>query len=283
MVNTLADAGLQHISLSENGPVGFYRSFFLLAVLLYYFTVKRLIAGRENFQETLIYCLVGVGAFQAVYGLIQFINPQIGILWLANPERAAHGTIIYKNQYASLLNMIWPLALASGVLPYVNKGKKGIRGKGLGQRLKEKVDEFSTANTASAYCMIFAAGTMILAILFSLSRGGILAMVLYCVVTADAIAFFQDRRRSAVWRCLSASLSVMGHCWGLIQLSRALTPWTTPEPIGWRYTWLPCRCSGTTGLPVSDSAHTRCCLPCISRDFRLTSSTTGSITNILNY
>ncbi|NTV51317.1 MAG: hypothetical protein HGA69_00575, partial [Desulfobulbaceae bacterium] len=59
MVNDLADAGLQYISLSETGSIGFYRSFFLLAVVLYYFSIKRLIIDRENFQETLIYCLVG--------------------------------------------------------------------------------------------------------------------------------------------------------------------------------------------------------------------------------
>ncbi|NTW88066.1 MAG: O-antigen ligase family protein [Desulfobulbaceae bacterium] len=125
--------------------------------------------------------------FEAIYGLIQFVNPQIGILWLANPERAAHGTIIYKNQYASLLNMIWPLALASGILPYVNAHKKD-QGKSIGHRLKEKVDQFSTANL-QAPLMIFAAGIMILAILFSLSRGGILAMVLVALMLLIILPF----------------------------------------------------------------------------------------------
>jgi O-antigen ligase len=187
MVNDLADAGLQHISLSEKGPAGFYRSFFLIAVMLYYFSVKHLIASSENFQETLIYCLVGVGVFEAVYGLIQFINPQIGILWLSNPERAAHGTIIYKNQYASMVNMIWPLALASGVLSSVNMRKENP-GKGVGHRFMEKIDEFSTTKL-QAPLMIFAAGTMILAILFSLSRGGILAMLLVVLLLMVILPF----------------------------------------------------------------------------------------------
>jgi len=187
MVNNLADVGLQVMSLSENGSVGFYRSFFFLALILYYFSVKRLITDKENFQEILVYCLVGVGAFQAIYGLIQFTNPHIGILWLPNPERAAHGTIIYKNQYASLLNMIWPLALASGVLSYVNRRKKHP-GKGRGQRIKETVNAFSTTKLQTPL-MIFAAGTMVLAILFSLSRGGILAMVLVVLMLLVILPF----------------------------------------------------------------------------------------------
>lgn len=202
MVNELAGTGLQHISISENGPVGFFRSFFLLATLLYYLSVKRLLMERQNFQETLIYCLVGVGVFEAVYGLIQFVNPQMGILWLANPERAAHGTIIYKNQYASLLNMIWPLALVSGVLAYMNR-RKNKPGRSLGHRMRTAVDEFSTTNL-QAPLMIFAACTMILSILFSLSRGGILAMVLITLLLLVTLPFSKARKFGslAVFVCL---------------------------------------------------------------------------------
>lgn len=192
MVNDLADAGLRYIPLSENGPVGFYRAFFLLAVILYYFSIKRLLALGENFQKSLIYCLVGVGVFEAVYGLIQFINPQIGILWLSIPERAAYGTIIYKNQYASLLNLIWPLALASGILAYRSRHGKH-RDKGIGQRFRMTIDELSTADL-HVPLMIFAVGAMILATLFSLSRGGILAMVLVALLLVGLLPFSKARK-----------------------------------------------------------------------------------------
>lgn len=190
MVNELAGTGLQYISLSENGPVGLYRSFFLLAAMLYYFSVKRLITDKKNFQEILIYCLVGIGVVEAVYGLIQFVNPQVGILWLLNPHRAAHGTIIYKNQYASMLNMIWPLAFASGVLHYVDRRwpVNGVK-----HRFREKAVKFSTAKV-HAPLMIFAAGTMILAILFSLSRGGILSMVLAALLLLTMLPFSRSKK-----------------------------------------------------------------------------------------
>ncbi len=187
MVNELAGTEVRHISLSENGPIGLFRCFFYIAVMLYYFSVKRLLASRLNFQETLIYVLVGVGAIEAVYGLIQFINPQIGILWLSNPGRAAHGTIIYKNQYASLLNMIWPLALASGVCSSAGNRQKDHR-QGIRHKIKEQAEALSTTKLQTPL-MLFAAGAMILAILFSLSRGGILAMVLVALLMVIILPF----------------------------------------------------------------------------------------------
>jgi hypothetical protein len=203
MVNELAGTDFQHISLSENGPVGLYRCFFLIAAMLYYFSVKRLIVNLQKFQEILIVCLVAVGVVEAVYGLIQFINPQIGVLWLANPQRAAHGTIIYKNQYAGLLNMIWPLALASGVCAYIRKRKRVNTRQGIRHRIKEHAEEVSTTQL-QAPLMIFAAATMILAILFSLSRGGILAMVLVASMLVFVLPFSKTRKIGvlAVFVCL---------------------------------------------------------------------------------
>lgn len=210
VVNELAETDLRHISLSENGPVGLYRCFFLIAAMLYFFSVKRLIINRQNFQEILIFCLVGVGAVEAVYGLIQFINPQIGILWLTNPQRAAHGTIIYKNQYAGLLNMIWPLALASGVCSYISKRKTGYPRQGIRHRIKEHAEELSTSNL-QAPLMIFAAGTMILAVLFSLSRGGILAMVLVSLMLVFVMPFSKTKKVGvmAVFVCLIAAYGAL--------------------------------------------------------------------------
>ncbi len=75
--------------------------------------------------------MIAVGAIEALYGLLQFVNPSIGILWLKlTGGRAAHGTIIYKNQYASLLNMIWPLAVGGTVMFFVGRQDKRRQGEG---------------------------------------------------------------------------------------------------------------------------------------------------------
>ena len=187
MVNTLAGTELQRATLSDNGPFGLYRAFLLLALLLYYFALKKLLTFQPGFDQTLVLCLISVGAFEALYGLIQFINPQIGILWLSIPSRAAYGTIIYKNQYASLLNMIWPLALAgAAVLSVRRRGRK--RDKGFGQRLWESFDEFSTTSLHRPL-LLFATGGMLLAVLFSLSRGGILTMFLVALLLLVVLPF----------------------------------------------------------------------------------------------
>jgi len=173
MVNELAGTDQQWITISDNGIVGFYRSFFLLALMCYYFSLKKLLAQDQKYVVILVHCLVAVGAFEALYGLVQFVSPHIGILWLSIQSRAAHGTIIYKNQYASLLNMIWPLAVASGAI-YFAKNKKDSRFRSLFQ--------------------FFAAGMMVLAVLFSLSRGGILAMVLVALLLVVSLPFPRTKK-----------------------------------------------------------------------------------------
>ena len=173
IVNELAGTDQQRITLSDNGIVGLYRSFFLLALMCYYFGLKKLLAQDQKYTVILVHCLVVVGAFEALYGLVQFVSPHVGILWLSIKSRAAHGTIIYKNQYASLLNMIWPLAVASGAI-YFAKNKKDSRFRSLFQ--------------------FFAAGMMVLAVLFSLSRGGILAMGLVALLLVVTLPFSRTKK-----------------------------------------------------------------------------------------
>jgi len=168
MVNELAGTDQQLVTLSDNGTVGLYRSFFLFALMFYYLSVRKLLEHDQKRYYILLHCLIAVGAFEALYGLVQFISPQVGILWLSIKSRAAHGTIIYKNQYASFLNMIWPLAVATGTLYFI-KAKKNMR--------------------FLAPLLLFAAGMMVLAVLFSLSRGGILAMVLVALLLVVLLPF----------------------------------------------------------------------------------------------
>ncbi len=187
IVNELAGTQQQFIAISDNGRTSFYRSFFLISLIFYYLTLRRLLAGRKKFFFTLILCLIVVGTFEALYGLMQFINPHLGILWLSIKDRAAYGTIIYKNQYASLLNMIWPLAIAGGTL-YFMRNLQGRRLLYSGSKLKIVANTVSTAKI-QAPLLIFAAVTMVLAIIFTLSRGGIVAMLLVALCLIVLLPF----------------------------------------------------------------------------------------------
>ncbi|HAX95778.1 MAG TPA: hypothetical protein DCY35_04550 [Prolixibacteraceae bacterium] len=181
MVNSLAQTELTTAAISDNGIAGLRETIFGVSLLLYYLVLTTLLKRDKKIVFTLLYVIAGVGLFEGVYGLLQVMNPHIGILWLSVTSKgAAHGTIIYKNQYASLLNMCWPLALAGGIL-FLDSLKDRVTRGSRKSRVQEFFQSLSLVNI-QAPLFFFAAGVMILAVLFSLSRGGILVMLLLIVL-----------------------------------------------------------------------------------------------------
>ena len=148
MVNELAGVGQHYVSLSENGTAGMFKAIFILALLVYYYSLKKIVSTDERAYSMLLYCLMIVGGIEALYGLLQFVNPGIGILWLkVTSGRAAYGTIIYKNQYASLLNMIWPIAIGGAVMFF--SGRKGKRRQGEGRKKSRDIFHESIIDQAA--------------------------------------------------------------------------------------------------------------------------------------
>jgi hypothetical protein len=179
MVNELAGTAHIRVSISDNGLYGFYRSFFLIALILFFFTTLSLFRDNERFLKTLAFSIVAVGVFEAMYGIVQFLKPEIGILWLQlTAGRAAHGTIIYKNQFASLLNMIWPLAITVGALYFIDPSSRSRDASGV-----------IKTSAGLSTLLLFGGGAMIVAVLFSLSRGGILSMTLTAALLAFVLPF----------------------------------------------------------------------------------------------
>ncbi len=177
MVNLLAKTNLTSVSLSENGAAGLQVAIFLFSLLLYYMALGTLLRRDKKRITTILLIITAVGLFEGLYGLLQIMNPQLGILWLpAVSGKAATGTIIYKNQYAMLLNMCWPLAFAGGLLScesISDSSHRGSQKKGLRGRLLSLA-----ALPVQTHFFFLSAGIMILALLFSFSRGGILSMLL---------------------------------------------------------------------------------------------------------
>lgn len=184
-VNELAGTNLQWVALSDNGITGLYRSFFLFSLFLYFIGLTRLMNHNSKIFVVIFWCVIGVGAFEALYGLLQFVKPNLGILWLKlTAGRAAHGTVLYKNQYASLLNMIWPLAAAGSAI-YALRGpeESGVRHR------RRKFEERLSTSKMQSTLMFGAAILMVLAVLFSLSRGGILSMLLVALLLMILLPF----------------------------------------------------------------------------------------------
>lgn len=181
MVNRLAGTQLTAASISDNGIIGLQNAIFVFSLLLYYFTLITLFGRNRKFIKGLLYVVAGVGIFEAVYGLLQMMNPGAGILWLPIISKgAAHGSIIYKNQYASLLNMCWPLTLAGGLI-FLEPLKEMVKRNSQKSKVQDFLQSLSLVNI-QAPLFFFATGAMILAVLFSLSRGGILVMLLLLVL-----------------------------------------------------------------------------------------------------
>lgn len=194
-------AGLQEAvaSLSYYAPASLFYAVYGAALLLFFYTARALLASEQTLRKAL-WVITLVGLFEAVYGLLQATNPGMGVLWLTSSgtyEGVARGTIIYRNQYASFLNMCWPMALALGISMYrpdMEKFARPLRrGDDESHPRRRKNDLSPAAKTAllfqKAAIPMWSAGLMILAVIFSKSRGGILVMVLIAALFIYLLSF----------------------------------------------------------------------------------------------
>lgn len=174
----LAELNSTISSLSYYAPETRFYAVYLLALFCwYYFSIPLL---QKNGNQTItLWIIMGVAFFEAIYGLLQAMNPSIGVLWLPSvigAEGTARGTIIYRNQYAAFMNMCWPLAIVLGIRLYrpvldkfaLLKRKKKTPG------LTDRLSLFFQ----KAALPFWAAAFMILAVIFSRSRGGIIVMLI---------------------------------------------------------------------------------------------------------
>ncbi len=174
IVEQLTGTVINGISISDRTTLGFYRALCFVALLFYYVTLRQLFDSNTRIYMAVLYILAGIGTFEALYGLLQFAKPHIGTLWLKSFGRGAHGTIIYKNQFASLMNMIWPVVFAMGTVPFLRRKEKIHQSKS--KKAKSLFNAF-TGTKLQGPLFIFLAGFMVLATVFSLSRGGILSFL----------------------------------------------------------------------------------------------------------
>ncbi len=186
MVQQLTGTTITSISISDQTAIGFYRALCFTALLFYYITLRQLFTINAKIYMSVLYLLAGIGAFEAFYGLLQFAKPHIGTLWLKSIGRGAHGTIIYKNQFASLINMIWPVVFAMGTIPFLQGEKKAHQRKE--KKIKSLFSLFSGTKLQGPL-FIFLAGFLVLATIFSLSRGGILSFLLTAILLTLLLPF----------------------------------------------------------------------------------------------
>jgi O-antigen ligase len=154
-------------------PKATFMAFWRLAgYAAFYLTLVQILNSLSRLK-LFVKTLVGFAGLFALLGLVQFLFPSPRVFWLFRdwPERTAHhfATYVNGNHYAGLMGMLLPLALAL-TLYYLPRR--------LYSNWRESVVEFfSNPDTLNFAWILFAAVLMGTSIFFSLSRGGVLAVL----------------------------------------------------------------------------------------------------------
>ena len=182
-------------TLSYYSPASQFYAIYGFALFLFYISTSNLLEADDRVTKTL-WIITFVGVFEAVYGLLQALIPSIGVLWLhtnVGAEGCARGTIIYRNQYAAFLNMCWPMSLALGISLYRPIVERFIF-------FKKKKKTMTVTDRLlflfqKAAIPLWSSAFMILAVIFSRSRGGIIVMMILAFLL---IVFLPLSRRAKI-------------------------------------------------------------------------------------
>ena len=147
------------------------------------------VARERASRQRLALCLVGLGLFEAFYGLVQYLA---GWQYIWNVPRrfyqsAATGTYINHNHYAGFLEMVLPLALGLAFYHW-QKARRFRR-----RSLRALFDHLTDPEIRKCFLLLLAAIVLLIAIVFSFSRMGMISMLVSLGAMA-AVAWIGGRR-----------------------------------------------------------------------------------------
>lgn len=158
--------GMEANTLAYSVYQAFARWGFVICLGLF-FCVCVSLGRNRKFFSALVWVALAFGIFQALYGLAQVLIPGVGVLWVpwdfAYPG-CARGTYICRNSFAGLMEMLWPVALGVTLAQGEWEDKKG---------LKLVLSEEHVGQQLLTFLMVT---LMLVALLFSRSRGGVLGI-----------------------------------------------------------------------------------------------------------
>jgi len=193
----------------------------MLVRLLVYgsaFAAARRVARDERSAQRLIFALLVLGVFEAAYGLVQYLTGWQKILWYERVyyRESATGTFVNHNHYAGFLEMVIPFAVARALVALPRAGNHRAHG---------------AAGKTTMF--LFLAAVLVLAVVFSESRMGLIACVGSLVAMA-AVLRLRERNSAAPHGVLGAGLILL-----LLAATAALMCWMGPEPVFRRFAELP--------------------------------------------
>jgi O-antigen ligase len=176
-----------------------YLGAFVLAVQLFD-------SGRR--KSTIVTALIDLGCFQSAYGILQHLLSWNNIFGVTNPygRWVATGTYINRNHFAGLLELTLPFAFASAFHTY--------------QIWSDPLHRTASTRSGSESSLgfrivfyLFLAVIMVIGVVYSYSRGGILSVSL-TLSAVSILTILKVRRKS--WGLLIA---------GLVTLAVAFSLW----------------------------------------------------------
>jgi putative inorganic carbon (HCO3(-)) transporter len=168
----------------------------LLVTYLTAFSLALVLCQNHNAKKRLVFALMSLGVFEALYGLIQYLTGWQQIFTYVKKYYLddATGTYINRNHFAGFLEMILPFAVvlalrSAGLLLRNTSGKTGT--------LRKTV---SRTELPSLVFWLFLAILLFAALVFSRSRMGIISALvsLVAILVLAGTSSFGTRTRAAV-------------------------------------------------------------------------------------
>jgi O-antigen ligase len=187
--------GLSHFTVSM-APYQTVSHLLLLVTYLTAFFLTLVLCRNRDAKKRLVYALVSLGVFEALYGLIQYLTGWQQIFSYVKKYylEEATGTYINRNHFAGFLEMILPfavvLALLSAELLFKNTPREG--------RTFSRI--FSRTELPSMAFWLFLAILLFAALVLSRSRMGIISALasVAAILTLSGTAPMRARTRTAV-------------------------------------------------------------------------------------
>ena len=138
---------------------------FASLVLLFFLVVWWADSGER--VVFLLAAVTSVGFLVALFGLVQFLTWNGRIYWFRRiPSTAAFGPFVNHNHFAGYVGMVIPVALCIAL--YAVERRQVARNR----------DDLASEGWGRAFLALFGVALMVVALFFSLSRGGILSSAL---------------------------------------------------------------------------------------------------------
>jgi O-antigen ligase len=211
--NPLDGASFGGISIA---PYETLSSFLVLVTYLAAFYLTILVCRQPNGGRHILFALLGLGAFEACYGLFQYLTgwQQIFSYTKTVNREMATGTYINYDHFAGLLEMTLPFALACA---YDQYQKIPARHADIRRRFRVLLgrEEIQKLVLWSFLAIIF-----FVAIVFSESRMGLISAVVSALLLFILVA-------TAGWRRMKAGVWILA----FLTAGMSMVVWIGPEPV----------------------------------------------------